>query len=416
LRSGRCCLSCRALWVRFEAPAGERLTRLEAPEFFALLGKLMARLDTPPVHQVLVTADFNAGVMQLPRLGIFGWHRNFLLLGLPLLRSLSITQLEAVLAHELGHLSRGHARLGNWMYRLRCTWQQLDQGLETRPHWGSGLIRRFLSWYAPYFSACSYPLARRSEFEADATSAQITTHQAAAQALTSVSVIDCYLSERYWPGVKARARDIPQPSFGPFSDYTAPAIAGTDADTQRRLAAALAARTSYSDSHPCLRERLEALGAEAQVALPAPGAAADQLLGAGSARFAELFDSHWRARVRDSWQKAYESTRQARMRLAQLHEQAASTSLSVEQGVELANLEENVGGGEAVALALRRQLVADHPNLPLVRFFLARQLLHRFRIPRRDAHHQRPRGQRALWPRVSCAAGCADHLRRAWTA
>ena len=365
----------RALWVRFEAPSGEQLTRHEAPDFFALLGKLTSRLDTPPVHHVRVTADFNAGVTQLPRLGILGWHRNYLLLGLPLLRSLSITQLEAVLAHELGHLSRGHARLGNWIYRLRRTWQQLDQGLETRPQWGSGLIRRFLGWYAPYFNACSYPLARRSEFEADATSAQITSQQAAAQALTNVCVIDCYLSERYWPGVRARARDIPQPSFGPFSDYTAPTIAGTDADTQRWLATALAARTSYSDSHPCLRERLEALGAVAQVVLPEPGAAADQLLGAGSARLAEVFDSNWRARVHDSWQKAYESTQQARARLAQLHERAASAPLTVEQGVELANLEENVGAGAATAFALRRQLAADHPQSALVRFFLARQLL-----------------------------------------
>jgi hypothetical protein len=156
------------------------------------------RLDTPPVHHVLITAEFNAAMAQVPRLGVFGWQRNYLLVGLPLLRSLSVVQLEAVLAHELGHLSRGHAGLGNWIYRLRNTWQRLDQALEARPQWGAGTIRHFLSWYAPYFNACSIPrtpvrVRGRRDLSRD------HLEQAAAQALTNLSVIDCYLSERYWP-------------------------------------------------------------------------------------------------------------------------------------------------------------------------------------------------------------------------
>jgi Zn-dependent protease with chaperone function len=184
----------RALWVRLQPPEGEPITRSEAPQLFALLDRLRSRLDTPSVHRVLVTADFNAAVTQVPRLGVFGWHRNYLLLGLPLMRCLSAEQLEAVLAHELGHLSRGHARVGNWIYRLRLSWYRLDQALEKKPQWGSGAIRGLLRWYAPYFNACSYPLARSNEFEADAASARLTSRQAAAQALTNISVMAGYLS------------------------------------------------------------------------------------------------------------------------------------------------------------------------------------------------------------------------------
>src|SRR5438046_4893467 len=92
----------RSLWVRLEPPTGEPLARQEAPAFFARLDRLVARLHTPRVHRVLVTEDFNAAVMQLPRLGIFGWYRNYLLIGLPLMQCLSRPQFEAVLAHELG--------------------------------------------------------------------------------------------------------------------------------------------------------------------------------------------------------------------------------------------------------------------------------------------------------------------------
>src|SRR5207302_1849162 len=93
---------------------------------------------------------------------------------------------------------------------------RLDSALAQRPQWGSGAIRGVLHWYVPYFNACSFPLARRNEFEADASSVQLTSADSAAQALTNVSVIGSYLRERYWPAVGARARDTAQPAFAPY--------------------------------------------------------------------------------------------------------------------------------------------------------------------------------------------------------
>jgi Zn-dependent protease with chaperone function len=366
----------RALWVRLPTPEGQPVTRSAAPQLFALLERLRERLDTPAVHRVLVTADFNAGVTQVPRLGVFGWHRNYLLLGLPLMRCLSAAQLEAVLAHELGHLSRGHARVGNWIYRLRLSWYRLDQALEKKPQWGSGAIRRLLHWYVPYFNACSYPLARSNEFEADAASAQLTSRETVAQALTNISVMAAYLQERYWPGIRAASRDTPQPAVSPFSGFVAPAPADlSGADTRRWLGGALARPTTYSDSHPCLKERLQALGAEPQIALPAAGAAADGLLGQQSASLANTFDAHWRLRVQPSWEKAYQNTQKSRARVAELRGRAAGAGLATPESIELADLEEHVGDGAARALALRRALIVSDPDSDVARFALARQLL-----------------------------------------
>jgi len=54
-------------------------------------------------------------VVQSPREGIVGWPRNYLLIGLPLMKTLSVDQFEAVLAHELGHVARGHGKVSNWI-------------------------------------------------------------------------------------------------------------------------------------------------------------------------------------------------------------------------------------------------------------------------------------------------------------
>ncbi len=189
-----------SLWVRLHPPEGMRITRRDSPALFGRLDRLRRQLKTARIHVVLVTPDLNAGITQVPRLGLFGWHRNYLLLGIALMKCLTVEQLEAVLAHELGHLSGGHARLGNWIYRMRRVWQQLEQSLEAKAPIGGNVVRSFFKWYIPHFAASSYPLARRNEFEADAASIAVTSPRVAAQALTNADVMAQYLYERFWPG------------------------------------------------------------------------------------------------------------------------------------------------------------------------------------------------------------------------
>ena len=103
----------KALWVRIPPPEGAEVTARQAPELFAMIEELRRALGAGRFHHVLVTDDFNAGVVQAPRLGLFGWHRNYLLIGLPLAKALGIEQFKAVLAHEFGHLAKGHGRVSN---------------------------------------------------------------------------------------------------------------------------------------------------------------------------------------------------------------------------------------------------------------------------------------------------------------
>ena len=201
-----------AMWVRLEVPKGRRIAKSETPELFALIEKSRRSLGAPRFHHVLITDDFNAAVVQIPRLGLLGWYRNTLLIGLPLMKALTRQQLAAVLAHEFGHLAGGHGRLGNWVYRLRFGWARLAQALQGRRSLGTFAFVPFFKWYAPYFSAVSFPLARANEYEADAASARLTSPSAAAAALTGVNVIGTFLQACYWPGLHRKADEVAQPS------------------------------------------------------------------------------------------------------------------------------------------------------------------------------------------------------------
>jgi Zn-dependent protease with chaperone function len=319
----------RSLRIKMEPLAGERLTRAMAPELFSMIDGLRHRLRTPPVHTVLLTPEFNAGVMQVPRLGLFGWHRSYLFIGLPLVKSLTVEQFQAVLAHELGHLARGHARAGNWIYRLRLIWQRLEVVFAASPQWGAGAIRAFFRWYIPLFSATSFPLARANEYEADAAAARLTSARSAAQALTAVSIVGSYLSERYWPQIHSAARELPQPAFAPYSEFMATAIQAVPADELRTWQdTALAARTSYHDTHPSLADRLHAMGAPAEFAPPLAGNSAEVLLGAERARLERAFDAQWRERVAESWRQVHEKHQRLIGRAAQLQPGAGAQRVS----------------------------------------------------------------------------------------
>jgi Zn-dependent protease with chaperone function len=159
----------KAVWIRIPPPEGIEIDEAQAPELFAMIEALRQALRAPAFHHVLVVDEFNAGVVQTPNFGPFGGNRNYLLIGLPLMKALTVDQFRAVLAHEFGHLANGHGRWSNWIYRQRLRWDRLMGLLDANESQGRVLFKPFLRWFTPYFNAYSFPLARANEYEADAS-------------------------------------------------------------------------------------------------------------------------------------------------------------------------------------------------------------------------------------------------------
>jgi Zn-dependent protease with chaperone function len=201
----------RSLWVKQTPPTGFELTRADAPRLFDLIAELTTALGAPRIHHVQMLDFFNAAVVQVPRFGFFGGYKNYLLLGLPDMQACSPAQFRATLAHELGHLSGQHGRFSSWIYRLRRTWGQLLERLEAEGRWGSFIFTSFLSWYAPYFQAYSFVLARTHEYEADEAAARLTGAENVAEMLIDTRLKGSYLEENFWPEVYRRAETEPRP-------------------------------------------------------------------------------------------------------------------------------------------------------------------------------------------------------------
>lgn len=370
----------KSLWVKSEPPGGIEVTRAQAPELFRMIDGLRHALHAPRVHRVLVRDDLNAGVMQRPRLGLFGWMRNELLIGLPLMQALTPEQFRAVLAHEFGHLARGHGRAANWIYRQRLRWARLLEELDKVEGWGGLLFKPFFRWFAPYFNAFSYSMARANEFDADATAARLGAAHTAAEALVNVDVVARYLGERYWPGVHALADDLVRPeAVEPYTAFVGRVSTELDAaSAEAWLAASLAQGRHAMDTHPSLQERLDALGQAPRLALPGPGEAADRLLGAQREVLARTFDQRWRDRIEDSWAERHQAVQADRQRLAALNARLAEgEALTLQEAFDRACLTESAGHDPEAALAQLMTLQLDHPDESLLNFHVGARLLRR---------------------------------------
>jgi Zn-dependent protease with chaperone function len=373
----------RSLVVKLDPPEGVPLRQEQAPGLFRMIDEVNDRVRGPTIHEVLVNGDLNAGVVQIPRRGGLFGQRNYLVLGLPYMQALSPEEFRAVIAHELGHLSKDHGRFGTWVYRIQMTWWQLLRGLEEKGHWGSGIFRRFFRWYAPYFEAYSYPLRRAHEFEADEAAANAAGPRPAATCLLVGAVAGRYLEGEYWPTVYRRADEErePPPAFEPMREHLSRAAAHRSASTW--LEQELTREPAPHDTHPTTAERIRHLGldpAEVIAAVGGDGAprqtSAAVLLGPAEATLTAQIDREWRRSIRSAWSERYREAQRLKSELEELDERARTADLSQEDARKHAELTEAFRGVDA-ALPLYRELAERDPNDAVANFALGRISLDR---------------------------------------
>ena len=369
----------RALWVKTGAPEGVPLTAAEVPELVALVEDVGRRTDSPPFHEILLTTDYNAAVVQAPRLGVFGWYRNYLLLGFPLLASLSRDELTAVLAHEFGHLSRSHGQSGQWLYRMRRTWEGTIENLQRNPPGKFALLLTgFLGWFWPRFNAGAFVLSRAQEYEADATAAQATSGATLASALTRLVVDAPFLDEKLWPAVYLRANDQPEPPGDVFGEIATAFRAGPSADDMARwLRAGFLVPTGNADTHPSLTDRLRSLGClDPEVAagrfpavLPPPSEPrALALLGDRLPELTDRLSRRWREAVAEPWKQRHGEAAELKAKLGDLVA-APDQPLSADELWQRAEVKLRLENDAAAAPLLDQLLVLkpDHGLACLVR-------------------------------------------------
>jgi len=372
----------RSLWIEFPEPEGVELTPNDAPRLFDQVHAIAKTTEGPNLHRVLLTGDYNAAILQRPRLGILGWQENYLLIGLPLLQALSSSDLRAVLAHEFGHLSGNHGRFAGWIYRVRQTWLQVLVNAQQHRKYGSGFFEYFFNWYAPYFSAYSFVFARAQEYEADQCAVRVAGQEQAARALINLELKAKALTQDFWPGVYKLADQQETPPKDAFSQMLHMLVHPLPADKMKLwFSEAIGERRDYDNTHPSLSERLAAIGypeinSDSELLKDAPfgPSSLDYFQLNVPSDFIASKNRLWTEGASDIWSQRHSFVREAEQSLTLLNQKSEKETLTLEEQWDRARY---VAGtkGMAEAVPFLREVLQTKPDHAAANYTIGEALL-----------------------------------------
>lgn len=387
----------KALKIRFYPPVGVLVDKESAPELFRLIAEV-SRLADPdnengkgiPLKQVMISPDLNAGVTQIPRLGIFGFYQNYLVLGLPLLQALSVEELKAVLAHEFAHLSGHHSKTGNWIYRTRNSWERVIYILGSESSWSARLVSKFLGWFWPRLNGYAFALSRGQEYEADRFAADVSGVATQSSALMKIELTHphCDKSWREIYDSVATISDAPKDVFGILKEKINEL---STEDANDYLTKAFRLKTDTSDTHPCLKDRLISIGflekdaGESEFEKLAkdfqqlrrgqelPTAESKLLTKDLQKKILDHYNREWFENTEESWKSRHDSLIKTRNEIQELKESGKEKSNSSDEDIdhlnELLGRLSNTGESDA-ACEVAKKILRLNPNHVSANFFI----------------------------------------------
>ncbi len=192
--------------------------------------------------------------------------KRILVIGGVALAALNRDALGAIIAHELAHFHHGDTtfdRKSSWSLRLMRTlsWQMMIGP----KHWIDPMLWP-LAVFQVFTEMAFAASSRTQEFAADAWSAEHAGKEVVAAALIYIHVVE-RMSWANFADVVRLAAEVGHPSGEVFTEQARRAQSTTPEEWRKYTGKELKVNTKTFDSHPCLRERLDAIEATSEEGL-----------------------------------------------------------------------------------------------------------------------------------------------------
>ncbi|MFP8780746.1 M48 family metalloprotease [Hydrogenophaga sp. RWCD_12] len=350
---------------------GFKVLRADAPLLYKELDQLAKALDAPQIDEVLLDGSLNAGAYEsrgfLSMIGV----RRTLILGLPLLRLLNKAEARAVIAHELGHFSGRHGRLGHWIYLVRAKWMAYLYLADAEDSTIASLRQVLADHFLPGFLTRSAAWSRRCEFEADAVAASVPgAGRELVSALTKLLVVHSTSKTdlaRHLAHLQKATPEAPDNYWEIVATLAASKVAKPfDVSSVSSLA-----EPSHPDNtHPPVNERALAIGVDVQVPdWTSFEAAGEALLGSDWAKLYRQSNENWRSRNKNTWRLQH-------LRMASIGD-ADDTTLAPEHRTLRQLTRDDEAQWSDDTLNALRDFEGAHVGFPLASYVLGVALLNR---------------------------------------
>ncbi|GAA2818164.1 M48 family metallopeptidase [Saccharopolyspora taberi] len=172
----------RAVLRTRNQPRGVAVDRSEQPGLWKAVQSIADAAGAPAIHEVRITSEPHAGVREDTALLGLRVRRRYLEIGLPYLAGLTVSELRAVLAREIGRFS-GSRRLTAMAHRAATSVERTADGLTGGP------TKWLFAGYARLLTATAATTAGDLELTGDAVSARVAGKKAAVTALRKTTAI-----------------------------------------------------------------------------------------------------------------------------------------------------------------------------------------------------------------------------------
>ncbi len=201
--------------IKPNKPVGLTLPEDKAPELFKLVQKHHAYFKRPKIHHIVITANYELDIVKTPLWALPVWSMNTMVIGLPVLQSLSKEQIECVVARRIGQFSKRYNPVTNWLYQLRAIWQQYRVIYSKQKGPGIEPLKWFFAAYAPFYKMVSLYAARLDGLKADTYAMELFNHEVVLELITADELCRWYLQNQFWPAVykiaSVETKSLPAP-------------------------------------------------------------------------------------------------------------------------------------------------------------------------------------------------------------
>lgn len=286
--------------LKFSSPTGLDITKEKFPHLFKLIDEILVDFGNPNIDKIIIRDKYEIRVVKTPRTGIPFFNTRTLIIGLPVLLTMSPLYFRALLARRIGQLSTQHTPFSTRLYFLNDIWIQFKISSKQSKNIFAKALGYFFQLYSSLYQKIFMPLLQEEELEADRYGMDLINDRDMVECLVYEEVVTQFLQNKFWPKIYHLAKRSKTPEFMPYSQMTKVIKSGiTDSEISETIQAALKVEINHPAPMPSLMARLNHLGHSK----PLPPkrlnqTAAEYYLGSNLEKIIQLFDKRWLVKIK----------------------------------------------------------------------------------------------------------------------
>lgn len=286
--------------LQFSIPTGLDVTKDKFPKLINFIEELRDEFGKPKIDRIIIRDQYELCVIKTPKFGMPFINTNTLIIGLPVLQTMSPLYFRALLARRIGQLSTKHTPVTTRLYFLNDFWVQFKTSCKKSKNFFAKVLGYIFQLYSYIYRKVLMPLLQEEELEADRYGLDLINDNDMNECLVYEEVVTQFLKNKFWPKIYHMAKRSKIPEFTPYTQITKVVKTGiTDKEISEAIQAALKVGINNPDPIPSLAKRINHLGHTK----PLPPkrlttTAAEYYLGNTLEKVVQLFDKRWLVKIK----------------------------------------------------------------------------------------------------------------------